>query len=82
VRQAQASSRHRASGRQGRSGVVPVVLVIAVVPSSSVSVGAEPRLSYAFVTTLTVLIMPVLRARLAPPISIMVRRRKAAEHAS
>ena len=61
---------------------VPAVLVIAVVTFIIwYQFGAEPRLSYAFVATLTVLIIACPCALgLATPISIMVGVGKAAEH--
>ena len=83
VRQAQASK--PAIGRlvdKVAAVFVPVVLVIAVVTFVIwYQFGSEPRLSYAFVTTLTVLIIACPCALgLATPISIMVGVGKAAEH--
>jgi Cu+-exporting ATPase len=83
VRQAQSSK--PAIGRlvdQVAAVFVPVVLAIAVVTFVIwYQFGSEPRLSYAFVATLTVLIIACPCALgLATPISIMVGVGKAAEH--
>ncbi len=83
VRQAQASK--PAIGRlvdKVAAVFVPAVLIIAVVTFAIwYLIGAEPRLSYAFVATLTVVIIACPCALgLATPISIMVGVGKAAEH--
>ena len=83
VREAQASK--PAIGRlvdKVAAVFVPAVLLIALISFVLwYALGPEPRLSYAFVTTLTVLIIACPCALgLATPISIMVGVGKAAEH--